>query len=160
METMNSGDVIERCKKYFGIKELVSEKVYKEHGENAWNFFDSRLLETLIVLREDILKVPLVINDWSFGGKNQQRGLRENISQIVSSKTRNGILYLSSHTMGRAFDCVSAKMSATEMRRLIVLNANKLPYPIRIESGSSAPTWLHFDVSVPYGYQYRITTFS
>lgn len=159
MET-NGKNIVERCKKYFGIKELVSRTVYEKHGEKAWIFLDARLLETLLVLREDVLKVPLVINDWSFGGKNQQRGLRENISQIVSAKTKKGELYLSSHTMGRAFDCVSAKMSAVEMRRLIVEKAYKLPYPIRVESGSSAPTWLHFDVSVPHDSKYKITTFS
>lgn len=128
--------------KYFKIYELVDETVYKKYKENSVRFIDNRLLITLDKIRE-ILGVPLVINDWYWGGNNQQRGLRTNICQIVKSK--GNVLYLSSHCFGRAFDAVSAKMTAEEMRRKIVLNAHLLPYPIRMESGVS---WLHVDLNM------------
>ena len=143
---MNKAQTILQLKQYFGIKELVSKSVYTKFGENSWVFLDEKMLETLLVIRRDILKVPLVINDWGFGGKNQQRGLRENISQLVTQKTRNGQLYLSSHIFGKAIDFVSAKMSANEMRSEIINKAYLLPYPIRLESGNSAPTWVHADL--------------
>ena len=142
---MNKAEIINNIKQYFGIKEFVSKAVCTKFGENSWVFLDEKILANLLVIRRDILKVPLVINDWSFGGKNQQRGLRENISQIVVQKTKNGILYLSAHPFGKAVDFVSAKMSAEEMRREIVNKAYLLPYPMRLESGISAPTWVHAD---------------
>ena len=142
---MNKAEIINNIKQYFGIKELVSKAVCTKFGENSWVFLDEKILANLLVIRRDILKVPLVINDWSFGGKNQQRGLRENISQIVVQKTKNGILYLSAHPFGKAVDFVSAKMSAEVMRREIVNKAYLLPYPMRLESGISAPTWVHAD---------------
>lgn len=128
--------------KYFKPYEIVSKTVYTIYKDESIKFMDNRLLETLDVIRE-ILGVPLVINDWYWGGKNQQRGLRENTCQIVKSK--GNTLYLSSHCFGRAFDAVSAKMSAENMRKKIVDNAYKLPYPIRMESNV---TWLHVDLNM------------
>lgn len=128
--------------KYFKPYEIVSKTVYTIYRDESIKFMDNRLLETLDVIRE-ILGVPLVINDWYWGGKNQQRGLRENTCQIVKSKGTT--LYLSSHCFGRAFDAVSAKMSAENMRKKIVDNAYKLPYPIRMESNV---TWLHVDLNM------------
>lgn len=128
--------------KYFKPYEVVSKTVYTIYRDESIKFMDNRLLETLDVIRE-ILGVPLVINDWYWGGKNQQRGLRENTCQIVKSK--GNTLYLSSHCFGRAFDAVSAKMSAEQMRKKIVDNAYKLPYPIRMESNV---TWLHVDLNM------------
>lgn len=128
--------------KYFKPYEIVSKTVYTIYRDESIKFMDNRLLETLDVIRE-ILGVPLVINDWYWGGKNQQRGLRENTCQIVKSK--GNTLYLSSHCFGRAFDAVSAKMSAENMRKKIVDNAYKLPYPIRMESNV---TWLHVDLNM------------
>ena len=128
--------------KYFKVYELVDKTVYTNYKDNSVRFLDNRLLITLDVIRE-ILGVPLVINDWYWGGNNQQRGLRTNICQIVKSK--GNVLYLSSHCFGRAFDAVSAKMSAEQMRQKIVANAYKLPYPIRIESNV---TWLHVDLNM------------
>lgn len=128
--------------KYFKPYEIVSKTVYTIYRDESIKFMDNRLLETLDVIRE-ILGVPLVINDWYWGGKNQQRGLRENTCQIVKSK--GNTLYLSSHCFGRAFDAVSAKMSAENMRKKIVDNAYKLPYPIRMENNV---TWLHVDLNM------------
>ena len=128
--------------KYFKPYEIVSKTVYTIYRDESIKFMDNRLIETIDVIRE-ILGVPLVINDWYWGGKNQQRGLRENTCQIVKSK--GNTLYLSSHCFGRAFDAVSAKMSAENMRKKIVDNAYKLPYPIRMESNV---TWLHVDLNM------------
>lgn len=143
---MEKSKLISEIKKYFKVQEFVEERVFKRWGENAWNFLDDRLLETILILRRDILKVPLVCNDWAFGGKNSQRGLRSNVSALVKSKTDANTLYLSQHIFGKAVDFVSSKMSAEDMRKLIKQNASKLPYPIRVEDGASAPTWLHIDV--------------
>lgn len=140
---MEKSKLIIEIKKFFKIQEFVDERTFQRWGENAWNFLDDRLLETILVLRRDILKVPMVCNDWCFGGKNSQRGLRSNLSYLVKEKTDNNVLYLSQHIFGKALDLVSKKMTAEQMRSLISANQSKLPYPIRMEAGVN---WLHFDV--------------
>ena len=94
---MEKSKLISEVKKFFKIQEFVDEPTFKKWGENAWNFLDEKLLETIIILRRDILKVPMVCNDWCFGGKNSQRGLRSNLSYLVKEKTNKNELYLSQH---------------------------------------------------------------
>lgn len=140
-------EIVEDVNQFFDVRELVSEAVYKKYQSTAWRFFDPRLLEVLIALRKSILCVPLVCNNWRSGGNLQQRGLRENTCEMVSKKTKAGAMYISAHTLGKAVDLSSSKMDADKMRQLIIANADKLPYPIRMEDGKSAPTWLHIDVA-------------
>ena len=140
---MDKATVVNQLKKYFKIQEFVDEPTYKRWGENAWNFLNTQLLEVILILRKDILKVPLVCNDWCYGGKNTQRGLRTNLSYLVKEKTDKNIIYLTQHGMGTAVDLVSSKMSAADMRKLIKANASKLPCSIRVEDDV---TWLHIDV--------------
>ncbi|MEE0969944.1 MAG: hypothetical protein U0M06_11295, partial [Clostridia bacterium] len=64
-------------KDYFDIKELVCPHVYNKFREYAWRFFDPRLLDTLLVIREKINK-PIYVNNWDMGGDFSQRGLRCN----------------------------------------------------------------------------------
>ena len=140
---MNKYDLIEEVKKYFAIQELVCAHTFQRFGEGAWRFLDTRLLECLLVVRRDILKVGLVCNDYNFGGSNTQRGLRCNICPLVKSKTNTSKCYQSAHLHGKAVDLVSAKMTAGQMRELIKANADKLPHQVRLEDGV---TWLHLDV--------------
>lgn len=94
---MDKLKIVTELKKYFKVQELVDKLTYQRWGESAWNFLDGRLLEVILILRRDILKVPLVCNDWLYGGKNEQRGLRTNLSPLVKQKTDRGVLYLSQH---------------------------------------------------------------
>lgn len=144
---MERAELIKAFKKYFGIKELVSKRVFEKRGELAWGEFDTRLLEVVLVIRRDILKVPLIVNNWANGGQYQQRGYRENLCEIVKKKTDAGVLYMMAHN-GKALDFSSPKMTADEMRDAIVKDADKLPYPIRMEKKEQAPTWVHVDVRV------------
>ena len=41
-------------KDYFDIRELVCPHVHDKFGAYAWQFFDPRLLDTLLVIREKI----------------------------------------------------------------------------------------------------------
>lgn len=136
---MERNKIISELSKYFKVKELVSNKVYTKYGETSWRFFDTEFLHTLLVLRRDILGVPLICNS----GENQQRGLRENIAPMVWSKTNAGVMYLSAHCLGKGCDLSSPKMTAEEMRKAIVLKASLLPYKVRIEKDV---IWLHIDV--------------
>ena len=141
-------ETIGKLKNYFDIRELVSKDVYNALGQNAWKLIDTRLLETLLALREKILRVPLVVNNWKAGGNFSQRGFRENTCEIVKQKTNAGSVYLSAHCFGCAIDFHSPKMTPDEIRRKIAENAKQLPHPVRIENGQNAPTWVHIDVAV------------
>ena len=136
-------DIIKELKQYFDIKELVCPHTYKKFGERSWQFFNSEFLENLLILRKDVLKVPLVCNDWSKGGQFSQRGFRCNICELVKSKTLKNQIYLSAHCNGAGADFSSSKMSAKQMRELIKENQHLFTVPVRVERDVS---WLHFDI--------------
>lgn len=133
-----------RVSRYFDIQELVCPHVYDKFGLYAWQFFDPRLLDVLLAIREGIGK-PIIVNNWSNGGDLSQRGLRTNISPIVKEKTSLEKLYLSAHLQGMAFDFNVSGMSIEETHKWLKSNQILLPHPIRVESIHSAPTWMHVD---------------
>jgi len=139
---MNRNEIIIEIKKYFRIEELVCEHTFNKFGQNSWQFLSTEILHSLLIVRRDILKVGMVINDYAFGGKNTQRGLRCNICPLVKEKTALNKIYLSAHNTGNGFDAVSGKITASEMRKKIDEKAGLLPYPIRLENDA---TWLHLD---------------
>lgn len=155
----NKYKLISDLSTFFKIYELVDKNVFDKFGEDAWKFFDEQLLETILVLRKKIIKQPMLCNNWKSGGQYSQRGLRENIAPMVWSKTNAGVMYLSAHCLGKAADFSSSKVSADEMRRLIKENQKELPYKVRIESGESAPTWLHIDVMTSHTQKDKILWF-
>ena len=126
--------------KYFKIEELVCRHVYEKFGDRAWMFIDDRLIETLNLLREKILGVPMIINTWKDGGGYSQRGLRCNRCQIVREKTSP---YLSAHILGKGVDFNASGMTAEQARNEIIKAQVLLPWPIRLEKGVS---WVHLDV--------------
>lgn len=139
---MEKQEIIEQLKQYFDIEELVCNHIIERYdGEKAWLFLHKDLLHTLLVLRKDILKVPLYCNIH----KNclTQRGLRCNLCEIVKNKTDNGNLYMSAHVLGSALDLISPEMTAKEMRKAIMSEADKLPCNVRIEDNVD---WLHIDI--------------
>lgn len=135
---MTRSEIITALKRYFKIQELVCPHVFAKHGEISWMFLSTLYLHTLLVLRRDILKVPLVCNTTTL----TQRGLRCNLCEIVKAKTDADIVYLSAHHLGIGGDLSSPEMTAEEMRRKIEDNSDLLPYPIRMEKGVN---WLHID---------------
>lgn len=141
---MTRSEIIQEIKanKYFIIQELVCKHTYMQFGERAWQFLDTELLHTLLVIRKAINK-PIYINNWDSGGPLSQRGLRCNICQLVKDKTKANSIYLSSHCNGAGVDFDVSGMTAEQVRQWITKNEVLLPYPIRLESGV---TWVHLDV--------------
>ncbi len=133
--------IIDKLKRYFSIKELVSEAVYLKYGETAWQFFDVRLLETLLFIREE-LDLPITINNWHLGGQFEQRGFRENTCDLVYIKTLNDAIYCSAHVTGQAIDFDVKVMSAEAVRKWLIENQDLLPHNIRLEYGIN---WVHLD---------------
>ena len=136
---MTRKEIITQLSDYFDIKELVCKHTYAAFGQRAWQFLDTEYLHCLLIIRRDILGVPMTCN---YGDKTQ-RGLRCNLCQIVQDKTKTGKIYLSAHVNGAGSDFDARGMTAEEVRRAIEQKADILPYPIRMEA---RVTWLHFDV--------------
>ena len=146
---MTRNEIITQLRAFFDVSELVCPHTLARFGERSWQFFDTATLSTLLVLRSEILRVPMTINN----SESTQRGLRCNLCSIVKGQKKQ---YLSAHLMGKGFDVVSNEMTAQEMRDKIFENADKLPVPIRIEDGVS---WLHFDTFDPSNGKNKITFF-
>lgn len=119
----------------FGIKELVSKGTYDIRGEKSWQLFDSRLLETIDMLRDKYGKTT--INDWSWGGTSHWRGLRTADSKYYSA--------YSQHSFGRAADLIFNDVTAESVRQDILANPND-PVFKYINSFEEGTSWLHIDV--------------
>ena len=140
---MNRSEIIKELKEFFDVRELVCPHCHKKFGDNSWQFIDTELLHTLLIVRRDILKVPIYVNNYDSGGSFSQRGLRCNICQIVEDKTSKGEVYLSAHVNGSGVDFTAKGMTAEEARTIIATNVHLLPFPIRLEKNV---TWVHLDI--------------
>ena len=140
---MDRVQLIKEVQRYFSLRELVDEPTYKKYGDFAWNFFDTRMLETLFEIRDKIIKKPITINDWHVGGKFSQRGLRTNLSPEVLSKTNKNSISMSAHSTGKGWDMDVKGMTAEEVRQELIRKGAKLPHPIRLEKDVN---WVHCDI--------------
>ena len=146
---------------YFDIEELICPHVSARFGDNAWQFFDPRLLDTVWTIRKYI-NLPMYVNSWAAGGTLSQRGLRCNVCALVKEKTMLEKVYMTAHMQGEGVDFHVQGMSANETRLWIVQNQVLLPHPIRMEVGFNphglseeeirekithdTMTWVHIDV--------------
>lgn len=146
---MTRVEIIEALRQYFNVKELVCPHCYAKWDERSWQFLDTMWLWCLLIIRRDILKVPMTCNDAS----HTQRGLRCNLCELVKSKLR---VYLTSHLFGKAGDFTAKGMTAEQARQKIIDNADLLPCNIRLEAGV---TWIHFDVLPQYGITDKVYVF-
>lgn len=133
---MKRETILRNVRKFFDIDELVCNHTAAKWGDRAWQFLDTNYLHALLIIRRDILKVPM----WCNSSTLHQRGLRCNLCELVAGKKVN---YLSAHILGKAGDFTVEGMTAEEARTLIKANAHLLPCNIRLEGGVS---WLHIDV--------------
>ena len=147
--TMSREDIIRELHKYFQVSELVCEHTHSKWGERSWQFLDTDYLHALLIIRRDILQLPMTCN---YSGANQ-RGLRCNMCELVKEKTKN---YLSSHILGKAGDFSVKGLTAQEARERIKNNAHLLPGNIRLED---KVTWLHFDVLPQFGITEKVYLF-
>lgn len=146
---MERNSIIKELGKYFNVSELVCPHTYRKWGEKSWQFLDTNLLWCLLIIRRDILKAPMIVNNAS----HKQRGLRCNMCSVVKGKTS---VYLSSHLFGKAIDAVPSGMTAKEARERIKANASLLPCNIRLEKDVN---WLHIDVLPQYGITAKVYEF-
>lgn len=143
-------EIIRELHNYFQISELVCGHTFSQWGERSWQFLDTAYLHNLLVIRRDILQAPMVCNH----DGAEQRGLRCNRCELVKGKTR---AYLSSHVLGKAGDFTVKGLTAQEARSRIRNNADRLPYPLRMEGGVN---WLHFDTLPQFGVTSKVYEFT
>ena len=148
---MTRTEIIRQLQKFFEPEELVCNHTLSKWGDKSWQFLDTEFLHTLLVVRRDILKVPMFCNNYKT--ETFQRGLRCNRCGLVRSKST---VYLSSHILGKAGDFTVEGMTAEQARELIKKNAQLLPCNIRMEDGVS---WLHFDVLPQWGVTSKVYEF-
>lgn len=146
---MSREEIIRELHKYFQVSELVCEHTHSRWGERSWQFLDTDYLHALLIIRRDILQLPMTCN---YSGANQ-RGLRCNMCELVKEKEKN---YLSSHILGKAGDFSVKGLTAQEARERIKNNARLLPCNIRLED---KVTWLHFDVLPQFGITEKVYLF-
>ena len=152
---MTRNQLIEKLKNNFNIKELVCKHCYDKFKDNAWQFLSTELLSVLYTLRYVIFNKPIIINTWHKGGSFTQRGLRCNICSIVDNKTG---VYLSAHILGKAIDFNVEGLTSDEVNKVVVDNADKFEYPIRLEINTDG--WSHIDVYQPYCSDAKIIEFN
>lgn len=146
---MARDEILTGIKKFFSIDELVCDHTYAKWGEKAWQFLDTDYLHALLIIRRDIIKLPM----WCNSSSAHQRGLRCNRCQMVRSKSD---VYLSAHCLGKAGDFTITGMKADAARERIKANAALLPCNIRIEADVN---WLHVDVLPQYGVNQKVYEF-
>lgn len=147
---MTRTEILTAIKRFFDVQELVCDHTYAKWGEKAWQFLDTDYLHALLVIRRDIIRLPM----WCNGNGKKQRGLRCNMCEEVKKKRE---VYLSSHCLGKAGDFTITGMSAAAAREKIKASASLLPCPIRMEAGVN---WLHFDVLPQYGIKQKVYEFN
>lgn len=137
--------MIQQVKANFDIRELVDPFTYNRWGEKSWMFLQKDLLNVIRVLRNEVLKVPMIVNTWASGGDFDERGLRSNLCDLVKSKTQKETLYLSPHMMGAAIDFHTKEYTAEQIREKIKEYWGFYSdFPaIRLEKDV---TWVHIDV--------------
>lgn len=136
------------------VKEVVCPHIYQKWGDKAIRFIDPDLIEVLNVIRNKILKCPIVINN----GTWKQRGMRCNLCGLVVEKTNNGQPYLTAHLLGKAIDFSCKTYTVPQVHELIKKNADLFPCKIRLESPENASTWIHVDL-MAYGQKEKVYTF-
>lgn len=146
---MTRSEIIRELHKFFQVSELVCGHTFSRWGERSWQFLDTEYLHNLLVIRRDILQLPMTCNH----AGAEQRGLRCNRCEIVRGKDS---AYLSSHVLGKAGDFTVTGLTAEEARRRIKENERLLPYPLRLEAGVS---WLHFDTLPQYEVNAKVYEF-
>ena len=147
---MNREQIIRELHRFFQVRELVCSHVFSKWGERSWQFLSTDYLHNLLVIRRDILQMPMVCNN----DGAEQRGLRCNMCRMVKEKKA---AYLSSHILGRARDFSVQGLTAQEARSRIRTMQNLLPYPMRMEGGVS---WLHIDTLPQFGITEKVYEFT
>ena len=135
-------------------KQVVPPSMYDRWGVQALDKMDQRILEFIDDFRHHV-GVPLMCNDWSWGGNFSQSGVRDVKfygSYEKMEKSR------SDHICGKACDVRSSKMTGHELRLKFIEREEYYfdNYGINfIECGKlgngSDQSWFHGSINIDLG---------
>lgn len=141
--------------KHFHPKEIFSSQVIHYHSINnnvlnsIWRLMDSRVLWTADQLRD--IFGPMIVNDYMFGGNNEQRGFRDPLELLDKNHYNNTNQYkplfssfTSQHCFGRALDTKIVNYLSETVRQYIIRNKKKEQFK-HITAIEKNVSWLHFD---------------
>lgn len=132
----------------FDIREFVPKAIWDQFGPRSRIFVDPHLVEGMEYLRglysEHFGDIRVVVNDWLWGGKLENRGFRPPATTVGGR--------LSQHRFGRAGDHHLVKGSkiipASEVCALIVDQWPKIQrntFFTTMEDPAFTATWTHID---------------
>lgn len=148
---METKKIYDEFLKYFSPDELFSPKAFNKYKHLGNYFFlsrlDIRLIKTLLFIRVTI-DSEITINDYKWGGKYTQRGVRDTSTSMVKDKASKSDPWLSAHPLAMGVDFDVKGMTATEVRNWIKENKDLLPYKVRLERKYKGKeiSWVHLDV--------------
>lgn len=122
------------------------------HGDlssHIWRLMDSRVLWTAVELRKQF--GTMIVNNYSWGGANKNRGYRDPISLIDQDYfKRTGIIraswssFTSQHCFGNALDSSFKNHLAEDVRQYIIANSGNDSFKF-ITAIEKEVEWVHFD---------------
>ena len=149
---MTTKELYDKFLQYFSIEEFFSPKACAKYKHLGKYFFlsrlDIRLIKTLLFVRVTI-DSAITINDWKWGGKYTQRGVRDTSTHMMRVRSNNEDPWLSAHPLAMGVDFDVKGMTAIQVREWLVENQDLLPHPIRLEKKYKGVeiSWIHLDVA-------------
>lgn len=121
---MTREQIINEIKRFFNVSELVCDHTFAKFGDKAWQFLDTDYLHALLIIRRDIIKMPMYCNSKT----QKQRGLRCNRCQMVRSKAGP---YLSPH----CFDAETEILTTDGWKKHDEMTDDAVLFTYNMESG-------------------------
>lgn len=148
---MSTRELYDCILEFFDVRELVSPGAYEKFKHKGSYFFlsrfDKRLLENLLWIRTNI-DASITINTWLWGGRFDERGLRDTSTPMVRARVNRNDAWLSGHVLAMAIDYDVEGQTSCEHREWLKQHENELPHPIRLERNLRGKPigWVHLDV--------------
>jgi hypothetical protein len=127
----------------FNLQDFVHPSAFNSMDDKGLSLLHPDLIDSTQKLREH-LKVPMIINNWNYGGTFQNRGWRPQNSKVGAAK--------SLHKKGAAIDFHSPDL---KMKDLFVLVWNARQWIVEntafriIENFEFTPGWIHLAIGDP-----------
>jgi hypothetical protein len=148
---MKTKELYDKLLEFFDVRELVSPGAYEKFKHLGDYFFlsrfDKRLLENLLWIRVNV-GASITVNDWLWGGRFDERGIRDTSTPMVQARAKRNDAWLSGHVLAMALDYDVEGQTAVEHREWLKKHENELPHPIRLERNLNGKpiSWVHMDV--------------